>query len=187
MKNKFWEPLEIVEDPNPNKVEEIAPYRYRKNQKIVRRLAFRNNKYNGWLWEFEDGSCHVSFKRNDRAAARDWREFMAIKNDLVGLDREAVEIYPSEFNLVDAANEYHLWIYPRGFMCEMGFEESEILEGYNGHDHAEYRMTGKSGATQREFDPNLPVGVGIRKQIAEVANKVVAQKLKKELDKNEHN
>lgn len=170
---KHWEPLEIEQSLTPTEIETRFPYDYRKKQKIVRRFAFRNKKYNGWMWEFEDGSCHVSFKRNDRAAAKDWREFMAIKNDLVGIDREAIEIYPSEANLVDAANEYHLWVYPPGVISDMGFATGELLAGYNAHDHAKYRETGQSGATQREFDPNMPVGIGIRQQILEAAKELI--------------
>lgn len=173
MKTKHWEALDIEESKTPTRMETDFPYDYRNKQEIVTRFVFRNNKYNGFMWVFEDGSAHVSFKRNDRAAARDWREFMAIKNDLVGLDREAIEIYPSEANLVDAANEYHLWIYPPGVVSGMGFAKSEILEGYNAHDHAKYKQTGESGATQRSFDPRLPMGVGIRQQIIETAKQLI--------------
>jgi hypothetical protein len=52
---------------------------------------------------------HLSIKRIDREPCRDWRDFQAIKNQLVGSECEAVELYPAESRLVDSANQYHLW------------------------------------------------------------------------------
>ena len=54
---------------------------------------------------------HLSIKRLDKGAARDWRHFQQIKNELVGPNHEAFEIYPNEDRLVDAANQYHLWCF----------------------------------------------------------------------------
>lgn len=53
---------------------------------------------------------HLSIHRHDRAAARDWRHFQRIKNEIVGPEYEAVEIYPNEARLVDTSNQYHLWV-----------------------------------------------------------------------------
>jgi hypothetical protein len=39
----------------------------------------------------------------------DWRDLQRIKNELVGPECEAVELYPAESRLVDTANQYHLW------------------------------------------------------------------------------
>lgn len=51
----------------------------------------------------------LSIRRLDRAPARDWRDFQAIKNQLLGDGVEAVELYPAEDRLMDTANQYHLW------------------------------------------------------------------------------
>lgn len=40
----------------------------------------------------------------------DWRDLQAIKNELVGPEHEAIELYPAESRLVDTANQYHLWV-----------------------------------------------------------------------------
>lgn len=53
---------------------------------------------------------HLSIKRRDRQPARDWRHLQAIKNQLVGRDHEAVEIFPAESRLIDTANQTHLWV-----------------------------------------------------------------------------
>lgn len=57
-----------------------------------------------------DNLVHLSIHRHDRAPARDWRHFQRIKNEIVGPEYEAVEVYPSEVRLVDTSNQYHLWV-----------------------------------------------------------------------------
>jgi hypothetical protein len=53
---------------------------------------------------------HLSIKRVDREPIHDWRDLQRIKNELVGPEHEAVELYPAESRLVDSANQYHLWV-----------------------------------------------------------------------------
>jgi hypothetical protein len=57
----------------------------------------------------EDGAIHLSIRDNKRRAVRDWRHFQRIKNELAGYEREAIEIFPPESQLVDTANQYHLF------------------------------------------------------------------------------
>ncbi len=57
-------------------------------------------------------SINLSIKRNDREPITDWRDKQAIKNQIVGPECEAVELYPAESRLVDSANQYHLWACP---------------------------------------------------------------------------
>lgn len=66
---------------------------------------------------------HLNCRRTDREAIHDWRELQTIKNVLVGLEHEAVELYPAESRLTDTANNYHLWVlasprarFPFGFL-----------------------------------------------------------------------
>lgn len=67
---------------------------------------------------------HVSIKRLDKAPVHDWRHFQRIKNELIGPECEAVELYPAESRLVDGANQYHLWaIAEPGFKFSLGFDE----------------------------------------------------------------
>lgn len=49
-----------------------------------------------------------------------WRDLQAIKNQLAGPDRVAVEVFPPEADLVDEANMAHLWVYPDGFVLPFG-------------------------------------------------------------------
>ncbi|MGH3430252.1 MAG: DUF7694 domain-containing protein, partial [Mycobacteriales bacterium] len=39
---------------------------------------------------------HLSIRRQDRQAARDWRDFQRIKTEIAGPDTEAVELFPAE-------------------------------------------------------------------------------------------
>lgn len=62
----------------------------------------------------EASGMHLSIRHNERKAIRDWRHFQRIKNELAGAEREAVEIFPPESQLVDTSNQYHLWVLPEG-------------------------------------------------------------------------
>src|SRR5277367_1896325 len=42
----------------------------------------------------------LSIRRNDRGAAKDWRDFQRIKNELLGPEWGGFESYPAESNLV---------------------------------------------------------------------------------------
>lgn len=46
----------------------------------------------------------LSIKRRDKEWIHDWRELQEIKNQLIGPEHEAVELYPSESRVIDGAN-----------------------------------------------------------------------------------
>jgi hypothetical protein len=71
--------------------------------------------------KLKSGFIHLSIRRCDRAACRDWRHFQAIKNQLCGDECEAMEIYPAESRLVDTANQFHLWVLPPGIAIPLGY------------------------------------------------------------------
>lgn len=54
---------------------------------------------------------HLSIKRLDRAPIHDWRDLQRIKNELVGPEHEAIELYPAESRVTDSANQFHLWCF----------------------------------------------------------------------------
>lgn len=64
---------------------------------------------------------HLSIKTLDKSAIHDWRDFQEIKNALCGAECEGIEIYPAESRLLDAANQYHLWVLPEGAKVPCGF------------------------------------------------------------------
>lgn len=69
---------------------------------------------------FKGKITYLSIRRNDRAPAHDWTDFQAIKNFFCGESREAIEIYPAQAGLVDAANQYHLFVMPENWVVPFG-------------------------------------------------------------------
>ena len=82
---------------------------------------------------------YLSIKRHDKdviAADTRWRDFQAIKNQLVGDECEGVELYPAESRLTDTANQYHLWcIDSPEFRFPFGFNDGRsVTEATDGID-----------------------------------------------------
>jgi hypothetical protein len=107
--------------------------------------VFINSRYqvNLTLFEIQPpfGLCiHLSIKTRDKAPVHDWRDFQRIKNELVGEEFEAVELYPAESRLVDTSNQYHLFCF-RDFKFPFGYKKREVCED-----------TGNTGARQRPFE-----------------------------------
>jgi hypothetical protein len=75
-----------------------------------------------------DGPVWLSIRRNDRKALRDWRHFQNIKNDIVGEEREGMEIFPAESRLVDTANQYHIWCTSAGVPIPVGFTKRMVTD-----------------------------------------------------------
>jgi hypothetical protein len=85
---------------------------------------------------------HLSIKRLNKDAVHDWRHFQWIKNELVGEENEAIEIYPSESRLIDTSNQYHLWVFSDpNVKIPLGFTTRTIWEGNS------------LGSRQRNFPP----------------------------------
>lgn len=89
------------------------------------------------------GPVHLSIKRRDRQPLLDWRDLQRIKNELVGDEREAVQLFPSESRMVDEANQFHLWVLPEGVQAPFGFTERRVGSPENAEE---------IGAVQREWD-----------------------------------
>ena len=71
---------------------------------------FQNDTYD--VMAFEDPHfVHLVIHRHDWEARSDWREFQQIKNQIVGPECEAVDLFPAESRLVDTSNAYHLWVH----------------------------------------------------------------------------
>ena len=69
-----------------------------------------NNLYQVNVEEIGDGKLvHLIIRRLDRQPIHNWQHFQQIKNEILGDECEAVEIYPRESQLVDEKHHYHLW------------------------------------------------------------------------------
>jgi hypothetical protein len=71
---------------------------------------------------------HVSIKRLDKGHAKDWRDFQQIKNELIGPEFEAVELYPAESRLIDTVNQFHLWVLKGERPIEVGWFAGRTVE-----------------------------------------------------------
>jgi hypothetical protein len=124
--------------------------------------AWGNDIYDCFASTFPDGSMHLSIKRRDRAAIRDWRHFQQIKNEVAGPEREAVEIFPRESRLTDGANQYHLHVTPPGVDVPFGYANESGPEVSRQGDFETLvpssLNTGKG--RQREWQPGLTTGLG---------------------------
>lgn len=71
---------------------------------------------------------HLSIKRNDKQPVHIWRDLQEIKNQLVGEECEALELYPAESRKVDTACQYHLWCHnDPTFRFGIGFNDGRIV------------------------------------------------------------
>lgn len=87
---------------------------------------------------------HLSIKRNDRRPIVNWRDLQKIKNDLVGPECEAVQIFPAESRMVDTSNQYHLWcLKDPTLRIPFGYNERLVYEGNS------------NGAVQEPFEAHV--------------------------------
>ena len=123
---KPWEPFALtVPAPNAHAAR-LDPKRYAANMAGYAdgtQTMWINNRYVVIKKDMEDGFTWLSIRHINRKPIRDWRHFQRIKNELCGEDREGFEIYPAEERLVDEANQYHLWILPKGERIPVGWNK----------------------------------------------------------------
>lgn len=154
---KPWEPLwrsylpeEEVE--RARKITEAAGQKYEPPDEV-----WVNDEYQCFVKYLEargkGGLLSLSIKRNDKKPAHDWRELQAIKNEVAGWEREAIEIYPAEARLVDEADQTWLWVMPAGIAIELGFMQRVVDTA----DSKATRLnTGKG--SQRDWRPGISTG-----------------------------
>jgi hypothetical protein len=67
----------------------------------------------------------ISIRRHDWKPCSSWRDKQAIKNQIVGPEWEAAELYPAESRVQDQGNWCHLWVMPKGRRYSFGFIEGK--------------------------------------------------------------
>lgn len=130
----------------------------------------------------------LSIRRNDRKAMQDWRHLQAIKNEICGPEREAVQMYPAESRLLDESNQIHLWVYPEGYRLPFGYAERSVvtateLDIQYGHlqNLVPGLMAGKP--TQRPFSPSTEAASrSSEEMLKDLANGVVSETLHRRKD-----
>lgn len=95
------------------------------------------------------GLLHLNIRRRDGAHdIRDWRHFQRIKNEILGPEAEAVELYPAESRLNDTSNKFHLWGYRNDtWRFPIGFDYRDVRDASKGEP---------PGMRQRRLDADTP-------------------------------
>lgn len=129
--------------------------------------AFRNDTYEVQM-NLERPFIHLDIRRHDGGTITQWREMQQIKNELVGPEHEAVELFPAESRLVDTGNQYHLWVYadpvtrfplgwPRRCVLAEPAATATVSVKASGHDS----VAGKAGIGLKVN--GLTVSLGLRR------------------------
>lgn len=63
--------------------------------------------------------------RHDKQPIRSWPDLQRIKDELIGCDRVAVEVYPAAADVVDQAPMSHLWVLPAEFALPFGLHSAK--------------------------------------------------------------
>lgn len=104
----------------------------------IRGEKYRNNIYAVEVYRDSDaddmvlidewkGNCtYLAIRRHDKEICNDWRHFQQIKNELVGEEIEAMQIYPAESRLTDTANQYWLFCLPKDGQIPFGFKQRNV-------------------------------------------------------------
>jgi len=126
---------------------------YRNDQyNVVVRVL--NMDYEGKPLAAHETGLHLSIHRLDRKPIRDWRHLQAIKNEVAGPERTAIELFPPESQLVDTSNEFHLWVLPTSMVLPFVIPERLVLTPAEGR-----AMFGTTAARQREWQPGITTGI----------------------------
>lgn len=122
MSKNNWTPFQLAErvpltDEQINEIAQVSGVTPEEVRKVVEQhvhgsIVVKNSLYQVELRLAEGDLIWLSIKRLDKQPIHDWRDLQRIKNELVGPECEAVELYPAESRLVDTANQYHLYCSP---------------------------------------------------------------------------
>jgi len=98
-------------------------------QRITSLHVFENDVYRVEI-NYRHPYINLDIKRLDGGSDKNWRDFQQIKNELIGPEHEAVELFPAESRLVDTSNQYHLWVHvDPGYRFPFGFESIGVADG----------------------------------------------------------
>lgn len=163
-KHERWGDWRIA-DLTPEQLALLAKHRE------VPLLVYVNDVYEVWKYKAEvhadwPAMWHLSIKRRfTKEVIRDWRHLQRIKNELIGPEHEAVEIFPAESRLMDTSNQYHLWVLADPTLAfPFGTYGRAIVSGGTFDD----------GARQRPFEPGTEPADAISP--AEAARRLAEQR-----------
>lgn len=71
-----------------------------------------------------EGWTHLTVRRRDGSPNIPWSDLQRIKDELIGEESEAVELYPAQSRLLDLEHRRHLWA-RAGERIEVGFDPGQ--------------------------------------------------------------
>ncbi len=108
---------------------------------------------------FTPNFTHLVVRRHDGQPCGLWAHFQQIKNELVGRECEALELFPAESRLVDTANEYHIWVHSDpAFRFGIGWTRRVVVTERLGDaaQHVEFsRLADSTAATLTATDAHV--------------------------------
>lgn len=97
-------------------------------QRMTSLHQFENNLYHVEIC-YTAQYIHLDIRRKDEGRCTNWRHMQQIKNELVGTEYEAVQLFPAESRKVDTGNEYHLWVaVDANYRFPFGFHRRWVIE-----------------------------------------------------------
>lgn len=64
----------------------------------------------------------VGIRRHDQQPITNWNILQRIKDEVIGPDCVAVQVFPAKSDIVDSANMYWLWVLPAGSVWTLDWE-----------------------------------------------------------------
>ena len=115
-----WQPWE-KRATTPQQMKE-----YNRHERNFRPYGLLNNRYSVQISDeaTEWGLViHLWIRRHDGEMVRSWADMQRIKNEIIGEDRVAIEVFPAQQDLVDDANIAHLWVLPKEFVLPFSLKK----------------------------------------------------------------
>jgi hypothetical protein len=91
-------------------LEEKAAFIERAVQSYASAQVYENDVYQVEIVQ-RGPYLQLRIRRNDGGPCENWRDFQQIKNEIVGSECEAVELFPARNVARPAVNEHCLWVY----------------------------------------------------------------------------
>lgn len=152
-KKPKWQPLQRASTAgsHPSELIGTAMQTYGLDEQAARQMLatyedeseyWINDLYQVQVRRYQDYT-HINIRRRDGGPImRDWRHFQQIKNEILGPECEAVELYPAESRKWDESNKYHLFGLTDGSRFPLGFDDRHV--SYDGGKMRGMRQRGET-------------------------------------------
>jgi hypothetical protein len=98
-------------------------------------LYFTNNLYQvevskmtvNWFGRDRE-MAQLCIRRRDGGMIWDWRHLQQIKNELVGPEKEGLQLFPAEDRKVDTSNKWHIWVLMDGTRMPFGWQHRDVQD-----------------------------------------------------------